>query len=391
MHPLVAALCAGVVIGTAIAPRPFPFVLTLVLAAAATFMHRPAVPRSLPLVLAAVALSCLNATLRHDPHASPFTRVEGAASGITPLDAVAGSVRTATIAAASPLSADAGAVLRGLTIGDTTGFSDELTDRFRRAGLGHLVAVSGSNVAIVIGAVLLVMARAGLWVRLTAAALALSVYVVIVGPEPSVLRAAAMGAIVLLALIYGERPNTLDALAVAVLVVLLAQPHLLLSVGLHLSVAATLGIVLWAPALSRRFHRLARPVRLVAGATIAAQIAVLPISVVTFEAFSVVGPLANVAAVPASAPATVLGLAAGLVGLVHGGAGALVARTAEPFCAWIVWVAAAVTRPALASVEVPAAAGIVLAVPVLMAAGIALRHRPAASPESDVGFGTWHR
>lgn len=264
----------------------------------------------------------------------------------------AGRVRRSLQAITSRLARRPGALLLGLAVGDTSGFTAVDEERFRRSGLSHLTAVSGSNVAIVIGAILLAARRLSHVQRITLAGAALGLFVLVVGPEPSVLRAAAMGAIALLALVRGVRTQPLNALGLAVCAVVAFRPAMVHSVGLQLSVLATAGLVMWSGPLARRMTWLPRPVALVAAATIAAQFAVAPLLAGVFGAVSLSGPAANIAAAAAVAPATVLALLAAVVGCFSLPLGVLIARGAEPFARWILWVSDLFGAPGWAAVEV---------------------------------------
>jgi ComEC/Rec2-related protein len=277
--------------------------------------------------------------------------------------AVASRVRRGLVASTAALGGERGALLRGLAIGDTSALDPIVISEFRRAGLAHLLAVSGSNVAIVLGTVTVLLSRGSLALRLAGAAAALVLFVLIVGPEPSVLRAAAMGAVGLLALASGRRAEPLHALGLALIGVLGLRPGLVTHVGLHLSVAATAGIVLWSGPLAALLGPLPRVLALGLGATLAAQLAVLPLVAATFGEVSLAGPLANLLAVPAVPPATIAGLGAALVGALYEPAGTLVARAAEPFVGWILWVGSALGRARWASLEVPRALGWLVGVP----------------------------
>lgn len=260
--------------------------------------------------------------------------IESAPGGML---AAAARVRAGLRSAYDALAPRRAALLAGLTVGDTTGFDATTERNFRRAGLTHLVAVSGSNVAIVLGAVLVSCARLALWARAAAAAVALGFFVLVVGPEPSVLRAAAMGAIGLAALLAGRRPEPFHALGLAVIVVLALRPGMAGAPGLHLSVAATAGIVLWSPAVAAALRFIPRPVAAAVAVTCSAQAAVTPILVLTFGEMSVSSLLANVMAAPAVPPATILGFAAGVAGSFSDGLGFVPARAADPFLGWILW------------------------------------------------------
>ncbi|MGA6164328.1 ComEC/Rec2 family competence protein [Amycolatopsis magusensis] len=103
----------------------------------------------------------------------------------------AASMRAGLRKASGVLDEEPAGLLPGLAVGDTTGMSRRVEDEFRDAGLSHLTAVSGTNVTIVCGAVLLLLRllRLGPVVSATGAGLALAGYLIITGPEPSVLRA----------------------------------------------------------------------------------------------------------------------------------------------------------------------------------------------------------
>ncbi len=229
-----------------------------------------------------------------------------------PVHRTSAFLRSSLRSATSELADSSSGLLRGLAIGDTDLIDSEMSERFRRSGLSHLVAVSGSNVAIVVGAVALAAARFGLRARIALSLAVLALYVAVVGPDPSVLRAAAMGAMMLIAVATGRTTEPLAALGVAVLLCVGLRPELASSPGLHLSVAATAGIVIGTRRLGARFSALPMPIATVLAVTLAAQIAVAPILIATFGELSLVAPLANLAAVPAVAPATILTLVSGI-------------------------------------------------------------------------------
>jgi len=296
-------------------------------------------------------------------------------------DALAAHVRGSARRSVSPLEDRSAALSLGLVIGDTSGFDPQTEESFRRAGLSHLVAVSGSNVAIVLGAVLLLGAQLHLWLRLGVAAAALALFVLVVGPEPSVLRAAAMGSVALWALALGRRTQPLQALCLACLGLSALRPQIVFSLGFWLSVAATLGIVLWASPISNSFEGWTRPGRLrtalaaAFGVTCSAQFAVAPLLALTFGTISVAGPPANLLAVPAVPPATILGFLAAVTGTIAAPLGEMFARLSAPFLAWILWVADRFGTAPWADVEVPRRAGALLAAAVLGAALISFREQ----------------
>jgi competence protein ComEC len=323
--------------------------------------------------------------LRDDPFDTSRRRLGGRAI-LQPVDlrvgrvpfgplGVASRIRGGLESAVTPLPPEHAAILLGLTVGDARRLTSSTVDSFRRAGLSHLLVVSGENVAMVVGAIALVASRLGHRARVTVGALGLALYVLVVGPQPSVLRAAAMGGLALLGLAARRRIDAMDALCIALIVVIGWRPALVFSVGLHLSAAATAGIILWARSWSHRFRRLPRPIRLALGVTLAAQAAVAPILLSTFGQLSLIAPLSNLLAVPAVAPATILGACAGLAGTLSGGAGSLIARAADPFVAWIAWVGHLTGDARWSAVDLPRWMGAVGLVPVAIAMAVSTVRR----------------
>jgi len=297
------------------------------------------------------------------------------------LHGLAADVRAGLDRATAGMDPEKAGLLSGLTTGDTTGMGWATEEQLRRAGLSHLVAVSGSNVAMVVGATALMVSRLALWIRLMACGLALGLFVLVVGPEPSVLRAAVMGAVGLLALALGRRTEPLHALGLALIVLFALRPGFVFSVGLHLSAAATAGIVLFSGPVARALGGLPRLVSLPLAVTLAAQFAVAPVLVGTFGEVSLVAPLANLIAVPAVAPATVLGLASAVAGAVVPPLGWLCARIAEPFVTWVLAVGRTTGSWSWASIDAPEAWGWPLGALVIAAAVASLR---ADRPEPEM-------
>jgi competence protein ComEC len=281
---------------------------------------------------------------------------------------VASAIRKGLIRSTDDLPSATAAMIRGASIGDTSTFTPATLDVFRRSGLSHVLAVSGTNVAIVMGALLLVLKRMGVRLQAAAGAFGIVLFVLVVGPEPSVLRAAVMAGISLLALVGGRTAESFRALAVALIVLIAIQPGLVRSIGLHLSAAATGGIVLFAPAISRRLIRLPEQLSLPLAAGISAQVAVAPLLAAGFGSLPVIGLLSNLLALPAVAPVTLLGICSATVGALYLPAGRVFGRLAQPFAAWILWVARTTGSWSFSSLEVPPWFALVLAGPVVAAA-----------------------
>ncbi|MVO84406.1 MBL fold metallo-hydrolase [Streptomyces sp. p1417] len=257
---------------------------------------------------------------------------------------LAGQLRAGLREATDGLPDDARALLPGLVIGDTARVPPDLDQAFRATDLTHLLAVSGANLTIVLALLIGppgtahraerrgLAPRLGIPLRTTAllgGGLTLG-FVVVCRPEPSVLRAAACGLIVLLAIGTGRRRSLVPALAAAVLLLVLYDPWLARSYGFLLSVLATGALLLltprWSAALRRRGVP-GRPAEALAAAA-AAQAVCAPVVAVLAARVSLVAVPCNLLAEFAVAPATVLGFAA-----------LAVAPVAMPVAKGIVWCA----------------------------------------------------
>lgn len=245
-------------------------------------------------------------------------------------------------AAAGWLDADARGLLPGMVTGDTSGLDEQLEAAMKTVGLTHLTAVSGANCSLILGALLLA-ARSVRLARIPAAACALAglgMFVLMVGPDASVLRASLMGAIALASLAGGRAGRGLSFMCLAVIALLLIDPALGTSFGFLLSVLATLGIIVlgrhimdWVPRSVPRWAAAGIAVPL------SAQLLCGPVIVVLQPQFSTYSLLANMLVAPLVAPVTILGTAAvPLVALVPWLATALIG-TAGIFSAGVAAIA----------------------------------------------------
>lgn len=258
------------------------------------------------------------------------------------LQRAAGTLRAGLREACRGLPAPERGLLPALVIGDTTTLDPALAEDFRTTGMTHLLAVSGTNCAIVCGAVLLLVRRMRTGPRTSAliAGLALVGFVVLVRPSPSVLRAAVMGALALLALAVGRSRAAVPGLCAAVLVLVLADPALARSAGFALSVMATAGLLLIAPSWRDALRRwLPRGVAEAVAVPAAAQMACAPVIVAISGQIGLVAVPANLLAVPAIAPATLLGIAATVLSPLSPSAAEVMARLAGIPTSWLVAVA----------------------------------------------------
>ncbi|MEU5690480.1 DNA internalization-related competence protein ComEC/Rec2 [Actinosynnema sp. NPDC020468] len=271
-------------------------------------------------------------------------------------------------------------LLPALVVGDTEGLSPRVVDEFRTAGLSHVLAVSGANLAILCGAVLLLLRLVGVGPRTCAAgaSMALVGFVLLAGPEPSVLRAAVMGAVALLALVLGRERSALPALAASVVVLVLYDPELAADPGFGLSVVATAALVLLAPRWAAALKERGVPVGIAEALAVpvAASLATAPLVVGLTGQVSLVSVPANLVAGPVVAPATVLGVLAAVLAQVHEGTARVLVEVAGPAMDWLVLVGRHAARVPGAAAHWPDGwlGGVLLAV-VLAVAWVLLRLR----------------
>jgi competence protein ComEC len=258
--------------------------------------------------------------------------IERLGKPVTPVLALANAAREAlrrgTVIVLPPREAG---LLLGLAIGDTSGMDPEVEEDFRASGLGHLLAVSGSNVAMFLAPLLAAAAalRASSATRLLVGIGGVVFFALLTRWEPSVLRASAMAGLALAGSFSGRPRSSAPILGGAVLLLLVGDPWLGRSVGFQLSVAATAGIVALAGPLASRLWWLPRPVALAAAATLGAQVSVTPLLLLRFGVVPTATLLANLLAFPAVPPSLLGGLAAAGTAHLWAPAGRLLGAMAE--------------------------------------------------------------
>lgn len=259
-----------------------------------------------------------------------------------PLLEWANRLRTDFLRLTATLPGEGGDLLAGLAIGDTSAVDARLDAEMKASSLTHLTAVSGANCAIVIGLVLALGRAVGAprAVRLIASLGMLLAFVVLVTPEPSVLRAALMAALVLFALLGGRPARGLPMLSLTVLALLVHDPWLARNFGFALSVLATAGLLLLAGPIATALERwLPRWLALVVAVPVAAQLACQPVIILLDASLPTYGVIANLLAAPAAPIATVVGLAACVACAVVPPIGVALAHLAWLPSAWIAAVA----------------------------------------------------
>ncbi|SDH23588.1 ComEC/Rec2 family competence protein [Microbacterium pygmaeum] len=227
--------------------------------------------------------------------------------------AVAGALRDRLVASTAGLPSPGAGLIPGLAVGDTSAVTAELDASMKNASLSHLTAVSGANCALVVGLAFAAAAVLGASrrLRVMVGLGALAGFVVLVTPEPSVVRAAAMAGVAMLGVLLGRTGVGMAILALAVAALLVFDPWLSGSLGFALSTVATASLLLLArPLADGMTRRMPRALAVALAVPIAAQLACGPLLILLTPSVPVYGVLANLLAAPAAPLATVLGLAA---------------------------------------------------------------------------------
>jgi competence protein ComEC len=204
-----------------------------------------------------------------------------------------------------------GALLEGLLIGERRQLPPTLIEDFRRAGVYHVLAISGFNVALVAGSVFLLFRLVRLPAPI-AAGLALATLVAfaaVVGGQPSVLRATVMGGLFLAAGLLGRESRVWNSLAAALIALLALDPGSLAEPGLQLSFAATAGLLHLGPWIRARLAPWCPgPIASTLAVSAGAQLGVTPVTLLQFGQLSPLGVGANLLVVPLAALLTTAGV-----------------------------------------------------------------------------------
>ena len=275
------------------------------------------------------------------------------------LGAVADGVRAAIASAlASGVSGERRAVLLGIVLGEDEGLAPSLRDDFRASGLYHLLAVSGQNVALVAGGVLLLAWLIGIprMAGQVGALVAIAAYVLAVGAQPSVVRAGVAGGLASLAWMCARERDRWWFLLLGALVLLAWNPYNLLDPGFQLSFAAVVAIFTIVP---RLLHWLeGYPVPRVASAVLAVSIAcgvaTAPLLLFQFGSVPAYSVVANAMAAPVVAPLLGLGLLAAAVHPILPDVAALLSWLDGWLAAYLVVCARTVSALPYAQVSAPA-------------------------------------
>ncbi|NPV85391.1 MAG: DUF4131 domain-containing protein [Anaerolineae bacterium] len=268
----------------------------------------------------------------------PRARLVARGKGFLPLSAIYWLRQKAYRAIRQALPMPESALLAGILLGIDDDLPETLVNAFRDTGTAHIYAISGFNIALIAALFSLFTARlvTNRWLALAIASGGVLFYALLVGAQPSVVRAAIMGVIGLLGHHLGRQQHGITALAFSAALMCMVHPHVLWGVSFQLSFAATAGLILYASRMQQALvmwlqqwfsnqtaYRLAAPIGEYVFCTLAAQLTTLPVLVFHFQRLSLTLLLANLLILPPQplimslgGISTILGLAAPWLGRV---------------------------------------------------------------------------
>lgn len=232
-----------------------------------------------------------------------------------PLYRSANRIRRVLLRTAATMPKSEASLFLGLIIGDDRAQPIAMREAFRAAGLSHLVAVSGQNVAFVLVVVSPLLKRLRTWWQFVATLGTLSWFVVLTRIEPSVLRAVTMAGLAAFGFARGRELSPLRILSFSIMGLIAIDPMLAWSIGFAMSVGATAGLVVLTPHIAKLLKRRGlrnwciQPL----ATTLGAQLGVMPISALIFHNGPVLGIFANLLAVPIAGLIMLVGLPVGLI------------------------------------------------------------------------------
>lgn len=324
-------------------------------------------------------------TARHVSGRLAVLAVEGWRPG-DPSTRVANALRRTLDAGAHPLSDRQHSLFTGLVIGDDRHQPTDLADDFLGAGLTHLLAVSGQNVAFALALAGPLLRRLRLWPRLLATVGVIGLFGVMTRFEPSVLRASAMAVLAATLAMGGTPTSRVRVIALAATALVLVDPLLVRSVGFQLSVSAALAIVVVAPRVAPVIPG-PPAVREGLGVTVAAQLGVAPVLLATFGPIPVAALPANLLAVPVAGLVMVWGLTAGLLaGAVGDPVAAILHGPTRVALHWLEVVAHGAARAPLGELRLAHVAALALGLGLAVAAGERAALRRAGRALAGLGL-----
>ncbi len=208
------------------------------------------------------------------------------------------------------------ALLSGLLVGNKSSLGEENLELFRRAGVSHIIVLSGFNIAIVGVMIMAITYFLPRKIRFVFAVSGIVLFSLAVGMESTVMRATIMVVLAMLGKYIGRKYDAMRALLIAGFIMIMLNPFIVIyDISFQLSFLATLGLVILAVDLEKYFLWLTKKfgIREIVVSTIAVEIFVVPFILLKMGNVSVVSILSNILILPVIAPTMLFGFLSGLV------------------------------------------------------------------------------
>ncbi len=267
--------------------------------------------------------------LRAFPTDYADTRVTQAEKSLSFYDGFARVRKSLSATARQGLPLEQGGLLTAMCFGEKQGVTQQWQNAFSRSGIAHLLAVSGLHLSVVSGAVLLLFSRLGRRVSAALTMVTVLLFIWLIGDTPSVVRAGVMALVFLTGRVFRQRADSLNSLGLAAVLLLLYNPYMVFSVGFQLSFAATVGVLTVTPRLMEEreesregWRKWVDGARNSVAVCVGATLPTLPFVCYYFGGFPLTTVLTNLAVVPVSGAALLLGWSGTLLSYI-------------PFLSWV--------------------------------------------------------
>jgi competence protein ComEC len=236
------------------------------------------------------------------------------------------------------LGSPEGALVSSIVLGrQAVDLPYDISDRFTKVGLAHVLAVSGFHISLLLGIVIKITERFASRTRLIIGIIALILYVAFTGAQPSIMRAALMGVGALLALATERKVRPLGSLLLAATILLLLNPLWIWNLGFQLSFLATLGLIITAPVLEKKLDWLPSSIATLIAIPLAASLWTLPLLIYVFNTVSTYSILVNIIATPLIVIISLGGMLSAFVALIFPLAGSAIAICLYYPTHWLIW------------------------------------------------------
>ncbi len=229
-------------------------------------------------------------------------------------------------------------LLLGTILGIKSGFSPDFYEALRVTGTLHVVVISGYNISVIINTLARILGFVPLKVRFALTLGFVFLFVLLVGPEAPVVRAAIMGTIALLGTVLGRQGDALRALFASGLIMVALSPEWVTELSFQLSFLATLGLIILFPLFDRVLPGKGMFLREDLVTTMAAQVMVWPLIAYHFGQVSLLSPIVNTLVLWTIPIITYLGLVTATIGSIVNGIPSLIMIPVRPFLDFFVWI-----------------------------------------------------